>query len=67
MKIFFSQQLKAKGKKDLLIVLSGSGNSKNVIKAIETAHELEIKTFAILGLKEENAKNCSTPYPFSSG
>lgn len=53
----FSQQLKAKGKKkDLLIVLSGSGNSKNVIKAIETAHELEIKTFAILGFKGGECK-----------
>jgi len=33
---------------DLLIVLSGSGNSSNVIKALETAQELKLQTFAIL-------------------
>ena len=32
----FSEQIKVKGKSnDLLVVLSGSGNSKNIIKAIE--------------------------------
>ena len=46
----FSEQLKAKGKEnDVLIALSGSGNSKNILNAIKIAHELKIKTFAILG------------------
>ena len=34
---------------DVLIVLSGSGNSSNVVKALETANERGLKTFAILG------------------
>lgn len=34
---------------DLLLVLSGSGNSKNIIKAIEQAKEQGMKTSAILG------------------
>ena len=46
----FSEQIKVKGKpNDLLIVLSGSGNSKNVIKAIEIAKNKKMKTFAIVG------------------
>ena len=46
----FSQQIKVKGEKDdFLLVLSGSGNSKNVIKAIKEAKKLKLRTFAILG------------------
>ena len=46
----FSEQIKVKGKSnDLLIVLSGSGNSKNVIRAIEVAKDKKMKTFAIVG------------------
>ncbi len=46
----FSEQIKVKGKSnDLLIVLSGSGNSKNIIKAIEVAKIKKMKTFAIVG------------------
>ena len=46
----FSEQIKVKGTKgDLLIVLSGSGNSKNVIKAIKEAKKNKLDTFAILG------------------
>ena len=46
----FSEQLKDKGQpEDILIVLSGSGNSPNIIKAITVANSLEMKTFAILG------------------
>jgi D-sedoheptulose 7-phosphate isomerase len=46
----YSEQIKVKGKpKDILIVLSGSGNSLNVVKALEVATSLEMKTFAILG------------------
>ena len=46
----FSEQIRVKGKSnDLLIVLSGSGNSKNVIKAIEIAKNKKMKTFAIVG------------------
>ncbi|KZR61070.1 Phosphoheptose isomerase [Prochlorococcus sp. MIT 1306] len=46
----YSQQLQVKGEKgDLLIVLSGSGNSPNIVKAIRIAKKLEIKTIAITG------------------
>ncbi|QNJ01745.1 SIS domain-containing protein [Synechococcus sp. PROS-U-1] len=46
----FSKQLEVKGSKnDVLIALSGSGNSKNIITAIHTANKIGIKTFAILG------------------
>ncbi len=46
----YSEQIRIKGNPgDVLIVLSGSGNSANVVKAIETANQLGMKTFAILG------------------
>ena len=46
----FSQQLKVKGDPgDVLIALSGSGDSPNIVRAIEAANELSIETFAILG------------------
>ncbi len=45
----FSYQLKVQAKKnDLLIALSGSGNSPNVISAINTVNQIGLKTFAIL-------------------
>jgi D-sedoheptulose 7-phosphate isomerase len=34
---------------DLLIVISGSGNSPNVIRAIELAHEMGLRTAGLLG------------------
>ena len=33
----------------MLIVLSGSGNSQNVVKALEVGNDIGMKTFAILG------------------
>lgn len=46
----FSYQLAALGEPgDILIVFSGSGNSPNIVKAIQKAKELDIKTFAFLG------------------
>lgn len=46
----YSEQIKVKGNSgDILIILSGSGNSPNVVKAIEVANEIGMKTFAILG------------------
>ena len=46
----FSQQLKVLGNPgDILIVLSGSGNSSNVIEAVKTAKEKNITSFAVLG------------------
>ena len=46
----FSHQLENKASAgDLLIVLSGSGNSKNVCKAIKTAKNIGVYSYAILG------------------
>lgn len=46
----FSEQLKVKaGAGDLLIVLSGSGNSVNVVRAIEVGDAIGMQTCAILG------------------
>ncbi|HVA96945.1 MAG TPA: SIS domain-containing protein [Candidatus Acidoferrales bacterium] len=48
----FVQQLKNLVEKgDLVIVLSGSGNSKNLIKAIKYAKDRGAKTIGILGFK----------------
>ncbi|REL26059.1 SIS domain-containing protein [Thalassotalea euphylliae] len=54
----FSHQLKVKGQTgDILLVLSGSGNSENIIKAIEEAKQKEMQTIAILGFDGGKAKN----------
>ena len=46
----FAEQIRLKGQPgDLLIVLSGSGNSQNVVRAIAAAHLRQMKTFAVLG------------------
>ncbi len=46
----FSQQLSVKANKDdILLVLSGSGNSPNVVNALNIGNEIGMKTFAILG------------------
>ena len=45
----FSHQLEVKSQKnDILIALSGSGNSPNIIKALDTANKIGVQTFAIL-------------------
>lgn len=44
----YSQQLGVKGRSgDILIALTGSGNSANIVKAIRTAKEMGMKTFVI--------------------
>jgi len=46
----FSYQLAVMGSRgDLLIALSGSGNSPNILRAIDQARLLQIRSFAILG------------------
>lgn len=46
----FLEQLKDNVEKnDLLIIISGSGNSKNLIRAIEYANEKKIKSIGFLG------------------
>ena len=54
----YSKQLTAKaGKDDLLIALSGSGNSENIINAIIAAKELEMKSIAILAYNGGKCKD----------
>lgn len=46
----FSEQLKNLAREgDLLVAISGSGNSPNVLKAVEYAHKAGLKTFGITG------------------
>jgi len=59
----YSEQIRIKGNPgDILIVLSGSGNSANVVKAIETANQLRMKTFAIVGFTGGRCKELAQ-YP----
>jgi D-sedoheptulose 7-phosphate isomerase len=54
----YSLQLQVKANKDdLLIVLSGSGNSGNIVKAVEKATSLGMRTAGILGYSGGQCKN----------
>ena len=54
----FSEQLAVQGEKgDLLIVLSGSGNSPNIVKVLEQSKTMGIKSFAILGYSGGRSKS----------
>lgn len=47
----FSGQLSVLGRKgDVLVVISGSGNSANIVKAVETARDTDIRTIGFLGM-----------------
>ena len=51
---------------DLLIALSGSGNSSNIIKALTTANQIGMKTFAILAFDGGECKEIAkTPIHFA--
>jgi len=53
----FSHQLSVLGSPgDVLIVFSGSGNSPNILRALETADGLGMGTYAILGFSGGKAK-----------
>lgn len=57
----YAHQLQVKGRPgDLLIVLSGSGNSANVVRALETALALGMKTFAILAYSGGRCRELAT-------
>lgn len=54
----FSYQLAVQANAgDVLIVLSGSGNSPNILKALETAKEIGLRSFGILGYSGGKAKD----------
>jgi len=53
----FSRQLEVKGNEgDILLVLTGSGNSENIIQAIDVAKKLGMYTAGILGYTGGKAK-----------
>ena len=53
----YAEQLKVKAQPgDLLVVLSGSGNSPNVVKSLETGNDIGMKTFAILAFSGGRCK-----------
>jgi D-sedoheptulose 7-phosphate isomerase len=53
----YAEQLRVKGNRgDVLVVLSGSGNSPNVVKALQTANSLGMTTFAVLGFSGGQCK-----------
>jgi D-sedoheptulose 7-phosphate isomerase len=57
----FLRQLKVKAKSgDLLLVLSGSGNSENVVKAIDYGNKIGMETFAVLGFDGGKCKKIAT-------
>lgn len=59
----FAHQLKVKAEaEDILIVLSGSGNSPNILEAIKIGTQIGMKTFAILGYSGGEAK-AKVQYP----
>jgi D-sedoheptulose 7-phosphate isomerase len=56
--VIFSEQLLALGKPgDVLIAISGSGNSANILKVIETAHQMQIKVIGLTGFKGGKMKD----------
>ena len=53
----FSEQLAVQAQKDdLLIVLSGSGNSGNIVRVLEQARVMGVRSFAILGFSGGKSK-----------
>ena len=53
----YSHQLEVKSREgDVLIALSGSGNSPNIIKALETANQSRLKTYAIVAFDGGHCK-----------
>lgn len=54
----FAEQLAVQAQAgDLLIVLSGSGNSPNIVTALEQAKKMDVKSYAILGFSGGKCKD----------
>ena len=59
----FSERLKNLGQSgDLLLVITGSGNSKNIIRAVEMAKTLKMDTMAFLGFDGGKVKGLVDNY-----
>jgi len=63
----YSEQLAVQGRRgDLLLVLSGSGNSPNILAALEQARSMAIKSYALLGYGGGKARTmCDVPIHFA--
>ena len=63
----FSGQLAVQAEKgDLLLVFSSSGNSRNILRALEQARLIGMKSFAVLGFDGGKAKSmCDVPIHFA--
>jgi D-sedoheptulose 7-phosphate isomerase len=59
----FSGQLAVHAEKnDVLLVFSGSGNSQNILRALELARQIGMKSYAVLGYDGGKAKTmCDVP------
>jgi D-sedoheptulose 7-phosphate isomerase len=58
------RELASKG--DILLVFSGSGNSPNILKALEAARDMGVKTYAVLGYSGGKARTmCDVPIHFA--
>jgi D-sedoheptulose 7-phosphate isomerase len=56
--VIFSEQLLALGKPgDVLIAISGSGNSANILKVIDTARQMQITVIGLTGFKGGKMKD----------
>ncbi len=59
----FSEQINVKAKNgDLLILLSGSGNSKNIVNAIHQAKSQNVDTFGLIGFDGGESKKLLENY-----
>lgn len=59
----FSEQIKSLGKKgDILIIITGSGNSKNILEVIKEAKKRKIFTFGLLGFEGGKALKALDDY-----
>jgi len=57
----YARQVEALGQAgDVLLVITTSGNSSNILRALEKADELEIKTIALLGKDGGKARGLAT-------
>jgi D-sedoheptulose 7-phosphate isomerase len=63
----FSAQLAIHAERnDVLLVFSGSGNSRNILRALEQAQKMGMKSFAVLGFDGGKAKAmCDVPIHFT--
>jgi D-sedoheptulose 7-phosphate isomerase len=63
----FSAQLAIHAdKNDVLLVFSGSGNSRNILRALEQAQHIGMKSYAVLGFDGGKAKAmCDVPIHFA--